>query len=204
MVVVHTCVDITPQFQQIWQFPYPYRLCNPVRNYGRKINDMICYDMIWYDMIWYDMIYDMIYMMMWYDMIWYDMIRYDMIRYDTIRYDMIWYDTIYDMIWYDTYLLSVTGLTPGGSSTVHIYKQTIHRTTQLKTSFERLSEIRTQRVQNKISDELRKNYRLTWKSAGRALRVIPWYLLYNWEKKNGKTSVWIAEECQLNRILELK
>ena len=30
------------------------------------------------------------------------------------------------------YLLTVTGLTPGGSSTVHIYTQTIHRTTQLK------------------------------------------------------------------------
>ena len=30
----------------------------------------------------------------------------------------------YDMI----YLLNVIGLTPGGSSTVHIYTQTIHRT----------------------------------------------------------------------------
>jgi len=29
------------------------------------------------------------------------------------------------------YLLTATGLTPGGSSTVHIYTQTIHRTTQL-------------------------------------------------------------------------
>jgi len=33
----------------------------------------------------------------------------------------------YDMI----YLLTAIGLTPGGSSTVHIYTQTIHRTTQL-------------------------------------------------------------------------
>jgi len=32
---------------------------------------------------------------------------------------------IYDMI----YLLTAVGLTPGGSSTVHIYTQTIHRTT---------------------------------------------------------------------------
>jgi len=30
------------------------------------------------------------------------------------------------------YLLTVIGLTPGGSSTVHIYTQTIHRTTQWK------------------------------------------------------------------------
>ena len=29
------------------------------------------------------------------------------------------------------YLLTATGLTPGGSSTVHIYTQTIHRTTQI-------------------------------------------------------------------------
>jgi hypothetical protein len=66
---------------------------------------------IWYDMIRYDMIYDMI----WYAMIWYDMIRYDM---------------IYDMIWYDISSLTAIGFTPGGGSTVHIYTQTIHRTTQ--------------------------------------------------------------------------
>ena len=29
------------------------------------------------------------------------------------------------------YLLTEIGLTPGGSSTLHIYTQTIHRTTQL-------------------------------------------------------------------------
>jgi hypothetical protein len=40
----------------------------------------------------------------------------------------IWY-----MIWYDTiYLLTAIGLPPGGSCTVHIYTQTIHRTTQNK------------------------------------------------------------------------
>jgi len=30
-------------------------------------------------------------------------------------------------------LLTAIGLTPGGSSTVHVYAQTIHRTTQLIT-----------------------------------------------------------------------
>ena len=57
------------------------------------------------------------------------------------------------------YLLTAIGLTPGGSSTVHIYTQTIHRTTQL-----------------------------TEKSAGRApsLRVIPWHLPYNWGKSTEK------------------
>jgi hypothetical protein len=62
---------------------------------------MILYD-IWYDMIWY-----MIRYMIWYDMIWYDM----------IWYDMIWYDMIY--------LVTTIGLKHGGSSTVHIYTQTV-------------------------------------------------------------------------------
>jgi len=35
----------------------------------------------------------------------------------------------YDMI----YVLTAIGLSPGGSSTVHIYTQTIHRTTQITT-----------------------------------------------------------------------
>jgi hypothetical protein len=79
--------------------------------YGSCKYIMIWYDMIWYDTLWYDMIrYDMIWYMIWYDMIWYDM----------IWYDMIWYD----MIWYDIYLTAI-GLTPGGSSTVHIYTQKI-------------------------------------------------------------------------------
>jgi hypothetical protein len=68
---------------------------------------------------------EMIYVMIWYDMMWYDMI-YDMIWYDTIWYDMIWW---YDMI---MYLLTAIRLTPGASSTVHIYTKTVHRTTQNK------------------------------------------------------------------------
>jgi uncharacterized integral membrane protein len=50
--------------------------------------------------------------------------------------------------------LTEIGLTPGSSSTVHIYTQTIHRTTQLTTSVGRLSGIRTQIGQTKIKDEL--------------------------------------------------
>jgi len=52
------------------------------------------------------------------------------------------------------YLLTAIELTPGGSSTVHIYTQTIHRTTQLTNLVGRLSGIRTQSGQNKINDEL--------------------------------------------------
>jgi len=36
---------------------------------------------------------------------------------------------IYDII----YLLTVIGMSPGGSSTIHIYTQTIHGTTQITT-----------------------------------------------------------------------
>ena len=52
------------------------------------------------------------------------------------------------------YLLTAIGLTPGGSSTAHIYTQRIHRTTQLTTLVGRLSGIPTQNGQNKINDEL--------------------------------------------------
>jgi uncharacterized integral membrane protein len=52
------------------------------------------------------------------------------------------------------YLLTEVGLTPGGSSTVHIYTLTIHRTTKLTTLVGRLSGIRTQNDQTKINDEL--------------------------------------------------
>ena len=39
------------------------------------------------------------------------------------------------------YLLIATGFTPGGSSTVHIYKQTIHRTTQSTTQLGRVRAV---------------------------------------------------------------
>jgi len=39
-----------------------------------------------------------------------------------VKFTIYWYDMIY--------LLSAIGLPPGGSSTVHIYTQTVHRTTQ--------------------------------------------------------------------------
>jgi uncharacterized integral membrane protein len=52
------------------------------------------------------------------------------------------------------YLLTVIGLTPGGSITVHIYTQTIHRTTQLTNLVGRLSGIQTHSGQTKINVEL--------------------------------------------------
>ena len=44
------------------------------------------------------------------------------------------------LIWYDMiYLLTAIGLSPGGSSTVHIYTQIIHRTIQNKQYIEQLN-----------------------------------------------------------------
>ena len=48
-------------------------------------------------------------------------------------------------------MLTVIGLTPGGSSTVYIYAQTVHRTTQLTTLVGRLSVIGIQSGETKIN-----------------------------------------------------
>jgi len=58
------------------------------------------------------------------------------------------------MILISIYLLTAIGLTSGGSSTVHIYTKTIHRTKQLTTLVGRLFGIRTESGQTKINDEL--------------------------------------------------
>ena len=80
------------------------------------------------------------------------MIQYDTIRYDTIRYDMI-------------YLLTAIGLPPGGSCTIYIYTQTIHRMTKDKQYIE----------------QHRRTIQKYWNSAGCAptWRVIPWHSPYN-------------------------
>jgi len=80
---------------------------------------------------------------------------------------MIWYITLYDDI---IYLSTAFGLTLGGSSTLHIYTQTIHRTTQIQTKH-RITQITTEQHKQQ----------LIWKSAGRApsLRVLPRHLHYS-------------------------
>ena len=76
------------------------------------------------------------------------------------------------------YLLTAIGLSPGGSSAVHIYTQTIHRAIQNKQYIERY------KTNNTYSDTKQTIHRATqqfWKSAGRAPSwlVIPWHLPYN-------------------------
>jgi len=75
--------------------------------------------------------------------------------------------------WCDmVYLLTAIGLTPSGSSTVHIYTQTIRRTTQLTTLFGRLSGIRTQSGQT------------NWEECGPCpvFAIYTLEFVYNWGK----------------------
>ena len=87
------------------------------------------------------------------------------------------------------YLLTAIGLTPGGSSTVHIYTQTIHRTTQLTILVGRLSGIRIQIGQT------------NWEECGPCPVFASYTLAFAFElrKKHRETSVRVAEECQLAR-----
>jgi hypothetical protein len=66
---------------------------------------------------------------------------------------------------YDIYLLTAIGLSPGGSSTVHIYTQTIHRAIQI----------------NQYIEQHNNKNNTTMESAGRAPSwlVILWHLPYN-------------------------
>jgi len=83
-------------------------------------------------------------------------------------------------------VLTAIGFTPGGSSTVHIYTQTIHR------------------QHNRHKQYIEQHSSLIRKSADRArsLRGIPWYLLLQLRKKQGKTSVRVAGECQLAKDIQ--
>ena len=134
---------------------------------------------MWYDTIWYNMIwYDVIWYMVWYDMMWCDMI-YAMICYDTIWYDMIWYD----VIWYDMIYLTAIELPPGGSSTVHIYTQTIHRTTQSTQAIHRTTQF------------------TNCEECGPCPVFASFTLVFALQLrgKHGKTSVKVVGECQLAR-----
>ena len=87
------------------------------------------------------------------------------------------------------YLLTAIGLKPGGSSTVHIYTQTILRKTQFTTLVGRFSGIRTQIGQSNCEEcgpcPVFASYTPAF-----ALQL---------RKKYGKTSVRAAEEGQLAR-----
>jgi hypothetical protein len=81
------------------------------------------------------------------------------------------------------YLLIAIGLTPGGSSTVHIYIQTVHTTTQSTQTIHRTTQL------------------ANWEECGPCPVFAGYTLTFALQlrKKHGKTSVRVAEECQLER-----
>jgi hypothetical protein len=85
---------------------------------------------------------------------------------------------IYDMI----YLLTASGLPPGGSCTAHIYTQTIHRTTHNKQYIE---QYRIFENNTKILEECGPCPDLASYTLAFALKL---------RKKHGKTSVRVVEQ----------
>jgi len=82
------------------------------------------------------------------------------------------------------YLLTAIGLTPSGSSTVHIYPQTTHRTTQSTQTIHRTTQL------------------TNWEECG-PYHVFTCYTIafaLQLRKKHEKTSIRVAEECQLARL----
>jgi len=79
------------------------------------------------------------------------------------------------------YLLTATGLTPGGSSTVHIYTQTIHRTTQWTQTIHRTTQLTN--WEEYVPCPVFASYTMAF-----ALQL---------RKKHGKFSVRVVEERQL-------
>jgi len=79
--------------------------------------------------------------------------------------------------------LTATGLPPGGSSTVHIYTQTVHRTTQSTQTIHRTTQFTN--LEECGPCPVFARYNLAF-----ALQL---------RKKHGKTSVRVVGECQLAR-----
>jgi hypothetical protein len=93
---------------------------------------------------------------------------------DTMSQTSGWTDLVSILILISKYLLNVIGLAPGGSSTVHIYTETLRWTTHLTTIWEECGQC-----------PVFASYTLAF-----ALQM---------RKKHGKTSGRVAEECQLAR-----
>jgi len=81
------------------------------------------------------------------------------------------------------YFLTAIGLTRGDSSTVHIDTQTTHRTTQPAQTIHRTTQL------------------TNWEECGPRPVFASYTLAFALQKrkKHGKTSVRVAEECQLAR-----
>jgi hypothetical protein len=92
-------------------------------------------------------------------------------------------------------LLTAIGLTPGGSNTVHIYKKTIHRTTQLTTIT--IINNRTTQLTTHRTIQITTNV----EECGPCPVFASYTLAFaiQLREKDDKTSVRIAEGCQSAR-----
>jgi len=101
------------------------------------------------------------------------------------------------------YLFTAIGLTPGGSGMVHIYTQTIHRTTQSTQTIHRTTQsTQTIRRTTQSTQTLHRTTQLTnWEECGPCPIFASYTLAFALQlrKKHGKTAVRVAEECQLAR-----
>jgi len=81
------------------------------------------------------------------------------------------------------YFLTAIGLTAGGSSTVHIYTQTIHRTSHWTQTIHRTTQV------------------TNWEECGPCPIFVSYTLAFALQlrEKHGETSVRVTEECQLAR-----
>jgi hypothetical protein len=104
-----------------------------------------------------------------------------------MKYDKIY--VIYDMIYI---LLTAIGLTPDGSSTVHIYTQTAHRTTQ------------STQTTHRTTQSTQTTHRTTQFTNLEECGACPLFARYTLafalqlRKKHGKTSARVDGECQLS------
>ena len=85
--------------------------------------------------------------------------------------------------------LTAIALSPGGSSTIHIYTQAIHRTKQTihRTTHYQHKQYTEQHIID-TKQYIEQHNSLIRKSVDRApsLRGIPWHLPYNWREKARK------------------
>jgi len=90
-------------------------------------------------------------------------------------------------------------LPPGGSSTVHIYTQTIHRTTQSTQTIHRTTQS-TQTIHRttQSTQTIHRTTQLTnWEECGTCPVFVSYTLAFALQlrKKHGKTSGSVAAEC---------
>jgi len=154
---------------------------------------IILYYIILYYIILYYIILIVSYCIILYYIILYYIILYYIVSYHIISchilyYIILYYIILYYIILYYILYLTLIRFTPGGSSTVHIYTQTIHRTTQSTQTLHRTTQFTN--LEECGPCPVFARYTLEF-----ALQL---------GKKHGKPSVRVAGECQLAKSIQIR